>query len=114
MEKKVPKDLSSYEKNYSEVGFWKKTKSLGKSVLKPAMLLYYLMKSSDVPLHIKSTIAGALGYLILPLDLIPDFIPIAGLTDDGVALMTILKMCNDYITPEIKAQAETKLNELLG
>ncbi len=114
MATKTPKDLSHYEKNYSEVGFWKKAKSLGKNILKPAVLLYYLMKSPDVPLHIKSTIMGALGYLILPLDLIPDFLPISGLTDDGVALATVLKMCYDYLTPEIKAQAESKLTELLG
>ena len=112
--KTTPKDLSIYEKNYSETGFWKKVKSLGKSVLKPALLLYYLMKSADVPLYIKSTIAGALGYLILPLDLLPDFIPFVGYSDDGMAMMTILKMCNDHITPQITAQAEAKLNELLG
>ena len=113
MEKKTPTDLSIYEKNYSETGFWKKAKSLGKSVLKPAMLLYYLMKSADVPLYIKSAIAGALGYLILPSDLLPDFIPFVGFADDSAAMMTILKVCHDYITPEIKAQAESKLNELL-
>lgn len=111
---KRPKDTNPYKKHYSESGFWSKAKSLGKAVLKPALLLYYVMMSPKVPFSIKTTIAGALGYLIVPLDLIPDFIPVAGYGDDMAALITIVKMCKDYITPEIKAQAEEKLQELLG
>ena len=110
---KRPKETNRYKKHYSESGFWSKAKSLGKAVLKPALLLYYVMMSPKVPFSIKTTIAGALGYLIVPLDLIPDFIPIAGYSDDIAALITIVKMCKDYITPEIKAQAEEKLHELL-
>ncbi|MBR2606421.1 MAG: DUF1232 domain-containing protein [Bacteroidaceae bacterium] len=111
---KGPKDVTPYKKHFSESKFWYKVKSLGKNVLKPAMLLFYVMKSPDVPLSVKGTIAGALGYLILPLDILPDFIPVAGYTDDAAALIAVVKMCADYITPQIKAQAEEKLNELLG
>ena len=113
-ESKVPQDTSPYKKHYSDSKFWDKVKSLGKNVLKPALLLYYVMKSPDVPLRIKATIAGALGYLILPLDLIPDFIPVAGYTDDIAALWAVIETCKAYITPEIEAQADDKLDELLG
>ena len=113
-ESKVPQDTSSYKKHYSDSKFWDKVKSLGKNVLKPALLLYYVMKSPDVPLKIKATIAGALGYLIVPTDLIPDFIPVAGYTDDIAALWAVIKTCQAYITPEIEAQADDKLDELLG
>ena len=111
---KAPKDTTPYQKHYSEAKFWKNAKSLGKKVLKPALLLYYVMMSPDVPLTTKATIAGALGYLILPLDLVPDFIPIAGFTDDAAALWAIVSMCQNHITPDIEAQADTKLQELLG
>lgn len=111
---KVPTDTSTYKKHYSDSAFWSKVKKLGKNVLKPALMLFYVMKSPDVPLAIKTRIAGALGYLILPVDLIPDFIPVAGYTDDAGALYAVIKICKEYITPEIEAQAENKLNELLG
>ncbi|MBP3317935.1 MAG: DUF1232 domain-containing protein [Alistipes sp.] len=114
MEKKVPKDVTSYEKYYSESGFWKKAKSLGKKVLKPALLLFYVMKSPSTPLAIKTAIAGALGYLILPLDLVPDIIPVAGYADDASALAATVKMCQAHITPQIEQQANAKLNDLLG
>ena len=113
-ENKVPQDVEQYQKHYSESGFWNKVGKLGKKVLKPAMLLYYVMKSPDVPLATKATITGALGYLILPIYLVPDFIPVAGYADDGAALWAVVKMCDAYITPEIRAQADAKLDELLG
>ena len=111
-ETKVPKDLSPYEKHYSESGFWGKVKKLGKKVLEPALTLYYVMKADSTPANIKLLIAGALGYLILPLDLIPDFIPVGGYADDAGALAAVIKMCSDYITPEIKAQVKAKLDEM--
>ena len=111
-ETKVPKDLSIYEKNYSDSSFWNKVKKLGKKVLEPALLLFYVMKSPDTPLRLKTEIAGALGYLILPVDLIPDFLPVAGYTDDLAALMVVVKLCKDYITPEIREQVRRKLGEL--
>lgn len=111
-ETKVPKDVDEYKKHYSDNGFWNKVKALGKKVLKPALLLYYVMKSPDTPLGIKASIVGALGYLILPTDLIPDIVPLTGYTDDLGALLSVVKMCEAYITPEIKEQADAKLNEL--
>ena len=111
-ETKVPKDLSIYEKNYSDSSFWNKVKKLGKKVLEPALLLFYVMKSPDTPLRLKAEIAGALGYLILPVDLIPDILPVVGYTDDLAALMAVVKLCKDYITPEIREQVRCKLGEL--
>ena len=106
-ENKVPTNLEKYQGDYSK--FWDKAKSLGKKVLEPALTLYYVMKSPGTPAKIKVTIAGALGYLILPVDLIPDLIPVLGYTDDLAALVALVKTCANYITPEIKAQVKEKL-----
>lgn len=113
-ETKIPKDTTIYQKEYSDSKFWSKVKSLGKNVLKPALLLFYVMKAPSTPLKIKVSITGALGYLILPVDLIPDFIPVAGYTDDLGALTATVAMCKAHITPEIEQQTKKKLEELLG
>lgn len=114
---KVPQDVTKYQDNYSEDGFWDKVSQIvkvgGKKVLEPALLLYYVLQSDTVPLKIKTAIIGALGYLILPLDLLPDFIPVAGYTDDVAAMVAIVKMCSDYITPEMRERAQKKLDELI-
>ena len=57
----------------------------------------------------KMIIIGALGYFILPIDLIPDFIPVAGFTDDASALVACLKTVSDNVTPEVRTKAINKL-----
>ena len=58
----------------------------------------------------KAIIIGALGYMISPLDVIPDAIPIAGLTDDLAVLLYVLKKVWTGIDPEIVEQAKSKLS----
>lgn len=109
-------ELKKYQSVFSEPKFWDKlkkvAKSAGKKVVKMALLLYYVMQSPDVPIAQKTIIIGALGYLILPVDLIPDFIPILGFTDDATALAAALKTIKSSITPEIEAKAKAKADKL--
>ena len=67
-----------------------------------------------VPMADKSKVYGALGYFILPADLLLDFLPLVGYTDDLAALMWALHAVTKNITPEIKAQARARLGELLS
>ena len=78
------------------------------------LLLHYVLKSPDVPLEDKAKIYGALGYFILPIDLIPDFIPAVGYSDDVAALAFALHAVWKNVTPEIKEQAQRKLREWFG
>ncbi len=71
---------------YSDSNFWDKVKtyakSAGVSVLEPALKMYYAALDSDTPAWARTTILGALGYFISPVDAIPDFTPVVGYTDD--------------------------------
>ena len=49
-------------------------------------------------------LAGGLSYLALPLDLVPDFIPVAGWMDDAALLGWIFARCAD----EFKKYGDTK------
>lgn len=115
---KVPQNIESYQSNYSESGLWKKVKSVAKKAgiktIYMVLLLHYVLKSPDVPLEDKAKIYGALGYFILPIDLIPDFIPIVGYSDDVTALAFALHAVWKNVTPEIKQQAQRKLKEWFG
>lgn len=86
---------------------------MGAKVLYPALQLYYLLQSKEVPVKAKTLIIGALGYLILPADLIPDFIPAMGFTDDLTAIFLALRAVSKYLTPEIKEQARKQTHRLL-
>lgn len=86
-------------------------KKAGISTIYKALLLYYVLQSEDLSAKEKGLIIGALGYLILPVDLIPDFIPVAGFTDDLAALAYAIHAVRSYVSPEIEAQAKAKLKD---
>lgn len=113
-----PKDIEKYQEHYSEPKFAGKlakvAKSAGRKMVYAALLLYYVLKSPSVKKGDKTTIIGALGYFILPLDILPDFVPMVGFTDDLSAILLALHAVWKNITPEIKAMAAAKASELFG
>ncbi|MBE6287128.1 MAG: DUF1232 domain-containing protein [Mediterranea massiliensis] len=116
--KRQPKNIESYAKHYDENHLWTKIKRTGRKAgarpLYAVLLLYYVLQSPDVPKADKAKIYGALGYFILPLDLLPDVFPIIGYTDDFSALLWALHAVWINITPAIKEKARMKLYDWLG
>ena len=104
-----------YQKYFSDNQFWGKLKSLarraGVKIAYAALLLYYVLRNPGTPRADRTKILGALGYLLLPMDLIPDFLPMAGYTDDLAALTWALYSVAKNITPEVKIQAREKMGE---
>lgn len=103
---------------YSENGFWTKVGSLAKTagagVLRPAFLLYYVMQRPDTPKWAKAVVIGALAYFIMPLDAIPDVIPVAGFTDDLGVMGGAIGTLAAFIDTAVKERADAKLKGLLG
>lgn len=115
MSTNIPSNVESYRSHYNESDLWRKLRRVaqkaGVKVIYAALLLYYILDSPDVSITDKAKIYGALGYFILPIDCIPDIIPVAGYTDDLGVLVWALKAVTSNITPEIKAKAKGKLQE---
>jgi len=86
-------------------------KRAGAKLVYVALVLYYTLQSDKVSLKDKAIIIGALGYLISPLDVIPDAIPIAGLGDDLAVLMYVLNHVKNNVHEEVKAKAHEKLSK---
>ena len=111
-------DFEKYEDKYSEAGLWDKIRKniakIGVKVIYQALLLFYVAQSPNCPTKIKAGIIGALGYLISPLDLIPDMLPGIGFADDAAAIAAAVALAQVYINDEIRAQAKAKLADLLG
>lgn len=112
-------EVQKYGTYYSDNRFWKKVervaKKVGATVLLPVFTLYYMLQDDKVSLQHKAYIVGALGYFILPIDLIPDgILPVIGFTDDIAVMTLVLKLVKDSITPEIKARANARISEIIG
>ena len=105
-------DLQRYEAEYSERGLFDKLSSVAKKaglkVVYYALILYYALQSPKISVKEKSLIIGALGYFILPVDLVPDVIAGAGFLDDAAALLAVIKMLT-CIDDEVKRQAKELL-----
>lgn len=110
-----PYYIEKYGGHYSEGKFGKKllkaAKKAGAKTVYAVLLLYYVLESPAVPNADKAKIYGALGYFILPLDLLPDFVPLAGYADDFSAALWALHTVWKNITPEIRSRAAAKTRE---
>ena len=83
----------------------------GRAIAQPALEGVELIIDNSTPPQVKISIMGALTYLIVPIDLIPDFIPASGFSDDLVALTAVISLWQNYITPDMKFRAQLKLNK---
>ena len=76
------------------------------------LFLWEQAKSPEVPLRLKLVIIGALLYLILPVDVLPDTIPGIGLLDDLSVLLTVFREISKYAMPKLEKKIENKFYEI--
>lgn len=103
---------------YSEVSFRDKVtryaRKAGREVIEKALWLHFAARDPKTPVWARTTVYGALAYFILPTDVIPDFLPGAGYTDDLGMLVAAVATVTAYITPEVKAQTTAQLTRWFG
>ena len=108
-------DLSKYKEKFTKNEFIEKiqriAKRAGAKLVYAALILYYSVESDKVSIKDKAIIIGALGYLIAPLDLVPDAIPLAGLGDDLGVLIYVLQKIWGNIDDDVKQKAKDKLSQ---
>lgn len=93
-------------------GFWPKMRKFAGKVpfAEDAAAAYYAALDKETSVGVKATLVGALAYFIMPVDLIPDVIAIAGFTDDAA----VLAMALASVRGAVKPAHESKAREALG
>lgn len=112
------KELQKYEQHYNDSSFLDKVTKYGKLIgitaLYKAVQLWFVLQKPDVPAGTKAVIMGALGYLIAPLDFLPDLLPVLGYTDDMVAITFALIKVQGYIDEEVERKSKKLLAKIFG
>lgn len=86
-------------------------KRAGAKLVYAALILYYTLQNDKISVKDKAIIIGALGYLVSPLDVVPDAIPIVGLGDDLTVLIYVLNKVWGNVSEDIKQKAKDKLSK---
>lgn len=117
-EQQLQQAIAGKDKHYSDKKFLTKIQrvsgKLGKEAMQAAATLFVALKSPDMPKSSKMIVLGALGYFILPVDVITDFLPLVGLTDDVAVIMLALGKVYLSITDEMKEEAATLTEKWTG
>jgi uncharacterized membrane protein YkvA (DUF1232 family) len=97
-----------------KAGFWKKMKAVSARIpfAEDALAAYYCAFDRQTPLHVRATLWGALAYFILPFDVIPDYLPVIGFTDDAAVLATALRLVASHMRPDHREAARRALAKL--
>ncbi|MBY9077140.1 DUF1232 domain-containing protein [Paenibacillus sp. HN-1] len=102
---------SDKQEEYVKKGFLRKAKKHAASLpfIKEAVAMYYCAMDKNTPLTAKLIAIGALAYLVLPIDAIPDLIPVLGYTDDAAAFWAAYRSISAHVTDLHREQAQAWL-----
>jgi uncharacterized membrane protein YkvA (DUF1232 family) len=69
-----------------------------------ARMVWGIFRDPRTPVGLKAILGAALAYVVLPVDLIPDVIPILGQADDLTVLLLVLDLFVQNAPPEVRAE----------
>jgi uncharacterized membrane protein YkvA (DUF1232 family) len=112
---KLIKNIKQYIEHYDESELFSMLKVAGKKigsqVVLYVLIMVTLISDSRIPMKVRIVFMAAIGYLILPTDLVADILPIIGFTDDIAFLTYVVSNASEYITPEVKDRAKVKMGK---
>ncbi|MDA0987692.1 MAG: YkvA family protein [Chloroflexi bacterium] len=83
-------------------------KSVSQSLKRELNVYRLVLKDSRTPRLAKLLLGLAIGYLLLPFDLIPDFIPVIGQLDDVIIVPTLAILALSMIPKEVIEDCRAK------
>lgn len=115
---KLLKNIQEYIQYYDEIQLFDKLgvigKKIGSKVVFYVLILVILISDTKIPLKVRLVFIAALGYLILPTDLVTDMLPAIGFVDDIAFLSYTISNAREYITPEVQNKARDKMNKWIN
>jgi uncharacterized membrane protein YkvA (DUF1232 family) len=85
-------------------------KSVASSIKREINVYRLVLKDGRTPRPAKLLLGLALGYLLLPFDLIPDFIPVIGQLDDVIIVPALVIMALKMIPKDVIEDCRERAN----
>ena len=94
--------------------FWRKLRQLVSQVpfAEDLVAAHYCAFDRETPGHVKAALIGALAYFVLPMDAVPDVLPVIGFGDDAAVLAAAIKLVTSHITSDHREAARRMLAQL--
>lgn len=109
---------NDYADHYNQDSFWEKlgnyAKKIGWKGVFSVLTMYYCLQDPNTPRKAKGIIVGAFGYLVLPLDLVPDLVPVVGFTDDLAVIAWAMGVVALHIEETHKQKARERMQAFFG
>ncbi len=92
-------------------GFWRKARRFAARVpfAEDLLAAYYCAFDRETPMQVKAALLGALAYFVLPLDVMPDVMPMLGFADDAAVLATAVRLVASHLRPAHREAAKRAL-----
>ncbi len=87
-----------------------KLKSAAKNLKSELKVYQLVLKDSRTPKLVKFLLGLAVGYTLLPFDIIPDFIPVIGHLDDVIIVPLLLLIALKIVPKEIIEDCRRKVS----
>lgn len=87
---------------------WKRLAVIWAALKGDLRLVWFALQNPQSPAWLKLGVAGGLLYLLMPIDLIPDVIPVLGQIDDLVVLTLLLRWMLKMLPPAVRAEAQRR------
>jgi len=83
---------------------WEKSKELARLFKRELEVYRRVLADSRTPIGAKIFLGLAVGYLCMPFDLIPDFIPVIGHLDDAIIVPALVYLTLRFVPRELVAE----------
>jgi uncharacterized membrane protein YkvA (DUF1232 family) len=99
------------DENQVKAGFWTALRRIARNMpfAEDLVATFYCATDPATPRRVRLVLLGALGYFILPVDVIPDIWPVIGFTDDAAVLAAAIASVAGSIRPAHRDKARATL-----
>lgn len=78
---------------------------------KELALVWAMLRDPRTPGAAKLTVLLAVLYVLSPVDLVPDVVPLLGWLDDGVVAVLLLRLAMQFLPPELQGALRAQVEQ---